>query len=75
MKTNGSVATLDLAWRLSSRTNPSLEPWDYSGYQPTKAEMEVEWDAPEGLKLEQITRAVWKPVGVRWVGKPRSRRR
>jgi hypothetical protein len=37
--------------------------------------MEEEWDAPEGLTLEQITKAVLQPVRIRWVGKPRSRRR
>ena len=46
-----------------------------SSYQPTKAEMEEEWDAPEGLTLEQITKAVLQPVRIRWVDKPRSRRR
>jgi hypothetical protein len=44
-----------------------------SSYQPTKAEMEEGWDAPEGLTLEQITKAVLQPVRIRWVGKPRSR--
>lgn len=34
-------------------------------YQPTKAEMEEEWDAPEGLTPEQITIAVVQPVRVR----------
>lgn len=46
-----------------------------SSYQPTKAEREEEWDVPEGLTLEQITKAVLQPATIRWVGKPRSHRR
>ena len=46
-----------------------------SAYQPTRAEMEEEWDAPESLTLEQITRAVLQPVRIRRVDQPRSRRR
>ena len=29
-----------------------------SSYEPTRAEIEVDWDAPEGRTPEQITRAV-----------------
>lgn len=45
-----------------------------STYQPTKAEMEEKWDVPEGLTLEQITKAVLQPVNIRWIDKPRNRR-
>lgn len=46
-----------------------------STYQATRAEMEEEWDAPESLTLEQITRPVLQPVRIRRVDQPRSRRR
>ena len=45
-----------------------------SDYQPTKAELEEEWEVPEGVTLEEITKAVLQPVKVRWIDKPRQRR-
>lgn len=45
-----------------------------SDYQPTKAEMEEEWEATEGLTFEQITKAVLQPAKTRWVDKPRKPR-
>ena len=58
-----------------SQSKPRTVELVRSSYQPTKAEMEEEWEAPESLTLEQITKAVLQPVRIRWVGKPRSRRR
>lgn len=45
-----------------------------SDYQPTKEDMEEEWDVPEGLTFEQITKAVLQPVRIRRVDKPRKPR-
>ena len=50
-----------------------------STYQPTKAEKEsVERDlvseVPEAATLEQLTKALVKPINVRWIDKPRKRR-
>ena len=45
-----------------------------SDYQPTKAELEEEWEVPEGLTFEQITKALLRPVKIRWLDRPRKRR-
>ncbi len=46
-----------------------------SDYQPSRAELDDEWEVPEGLTFEQITKAVMQPVNVRWTDKPRNRRK
>ena len=49
-----------------------------STYQPTRAELaETEAmlpDVPEGTTLQQLARALLRPVNIRWIGKPRNRR-
>ena len=50
-----------------------------STYQPTKAEKEsIESDlvseVPEGATLEQLAKALLRPVNVRWIDQPRKRR-
>ena len=40
-------------------------------YQPTKAEMEAEFDVPE-MTLEEAARRVLEPVDVRMVPRPRE---
>ena len=49
-----------------------------STYQPTRAELEETEamlpDVPEGTTLQQLTRALLRPINVRWIDKPRSRR-
>ncbi len=44
-----------------------------STYQPTKAEQEEEFRA--GASMEEIADAVLSPVNVRWIDKPRNRRK
>ena len=44
-----------------------------SAYQPTKAEQEEEFRAD--ASMEQIADAVLSPVNVRWIDKPRNRRK
>ena len=49
-----------------------------STYQPTRAELEgteaMLPDVPKGTTLQQLTRALLRPITVRWLDKPRSRR-
>ncbi len=46
-------------------------------YQPTKAEMEEDFSAeiPDDLTFEELTKAMVQPVNVRWIDKPRKRRK
>ncbi len=45
-----------------------------SDYQPTKAELEEEFQVPEGTTFESLTQVMVQPVDVRWIDKPRKRR-
>ena len=44
-----------------------------TSYQPTKAEMEEEFTVD--ASFEDLTKAVVQPVKLRWIDKPRNRRR
>lgn len=43
---------------VTNQSKPRTKGLVRSSYQPTKAEMEVDWDAPECRTPEQITKAV-----------------
>ena len=45
-----------------------------TSYQPTKAELEEEFQVPEGTTFESLTKVMVQPVNVRWIDKPRNRR-
>ena len=50
-----------------------------SSYQPTKAELEeeVSLDIPGDSvleRMENLAKAMMRPVNIRWINKPRSRR-
>ena len=46
-------------------------------YQPTKAELEEDFshELPDDLTFEELTKAMVQPVNVRWIDKPRKRRK
>ena len=50
-----------------------------SGYQPSKVEMNEEFALrkPDGTApaVEEIAQAVFQPASIRWIDKPRKRRR
>lgn len=61
------------------RKNPLTVEVVKSSYQPTKAEKEEEINL--GLtgdsvleRMEHLAKAMMRPVSVRWISKPRSRR-
>ena len=44
-----------------------------SGYQPTKAEMNEEFEV--NASMEKVGKALMQPINPRWIDKPRSRRK
>ena len=44
-----------------------------SGYQPTKAEMNEEFEV--NASMEDVGKALMEPIKTRWIDKPRSRRK
>lgn len=57
------------------KPRPKTDELVKTSYQPTKSEIEKEWEVPEGLTFEKLTDAIARPVAVRWLDKPRSRKR
>ena len=63
-----------------SNNNPRTVELVKSSYQPSKAEMEEEFavEVPGETveeRMANLGRAITRTVGVRWIDKPRSRRR
>ena len=63
-----------------SKPKPKTVELVKSSYQPTKAEMEEEFsvEVPGDTveeRLANLGRAITRTVGVRWIDKPRNRRR
>ena len=44
-----------------------------SGYQPTKAEMNEEFEV--NTSMEDVGKALMQPINPRWIDKPRNRRK
>ena len=61
------------------KTKPRTVELVKSSYQPTKAELEEEisLDIPGDSileRMENLAKAMMRPVNIRWINKPRSRR-
>lgn len=60
------------------RKKPATVELVHSTYQPTRAELKkteaILPDVPKGTTLEQLARALLRPVNIRWIDKPRGRR-
>ena len=60
--------------QVSFEASPQTVELVRSGYPSTKAEMEKAWSVPDRLTFDQITRAIFQPVKLRWGDEPRNRR-
>ena len=55
------------------RSKPKTVELVKSSYQPTKAEMNEEFEV--NASMEEVGKALMQPVKPRWIDKPRSRRK
>ena len=58
---------------MNKKSEPKTVELVRSDYQPTKAEQEEEFQVD--ASMEKIADAVLSPVNVRWIDRPRNRRK